>query len=59
MGRNGTEVFGKVFLAILILFFCFPNAQHSSTNAVLLLDGVSAMVGGEESDGRGLNLILR
>jgi adenylate cyclase len=44
MGRNGTEVFGKVFLAILILFFFFSNAQHSSTNVFLLLDRVSVVV---------------
>jgi hypothetical protein len=44
MGRNGTEVFGKVFLAILVLFVSFSKAQHSSTCVILLLERVLAMV---------------
>lgn len=39
MRRNGTEVLGKVFLAILVLFASFLKAQHSSTCEFLLLDG--------------------
>ncbi len=38
MGRNGTEVFGKVFLAILILFASSSKAQHSFTCVFSLLD---------------------
>jgi hypothetical protein len=62
MGRNGTEVFGKVFLAILVLFASFSKAQHSSTCVILLLERVLAMAlfGGEvmKQGTRGRNLIL-
>jgi hypothetical protein len=63
MGRNGTEVLGKVFLAILVLFASFLKAQHSSTCEFLLLDGVLSMVLLWEEmvkqGTRGFNLILR
>jgi hypothetical protein len=63
MRRNGTEVLGKVFLAILVLFASFLKAQHSSTCEFLLLDGVLAMVLLWEKMvkqcTRGFNLLLR
>lgn len=63
MGRNGTEVFGKVFLAILVLFVSFSKAQYSFTCVSLLLELVLEMVllGGNVMDGatRGLNFMLR
>lgn len=44
MEKNGTEVSGKVFLAILVLFASFTKAQHSFTCVILLLGLVLAVV---------------